>query len=298
MAEMHTPSLAPEDRVLQDPAGPFRDYVLRDYEPVCDPTGRLHPASILRWFLRTRGLYDGLWPIIERIVAHLGPGETVWGIKRMPDGRAAAELYFYGDQGRTDPAKKRLPALTAALEGLVAIPSRLDPAQQYVMCSLELDAEVARTGRSPGWRVYVPGTRPKHGWDGVSYLVAADAIIRENSYCFYYVPRELPIVRERVRHSTRMGGDVAGLLPPAFTDCFTLCFAEKARADALYFSRLSTPATVAFLERWWPGELAGLMARHADELAHLRWDLGQDVTAPSGDLSAINGHKVGLYGVI
>lgn len=291
------PRLAPEDRVLQDPAGPFRDYILRDYEPVCDPTGRLHPASVLRWFLRTRGL-DGLWPIIDAVVAHLGPGETVWGIKRMPDGRAAAELYFYGDQGRTDPVKKRLPALTAALSGVVEIPSRLDLSQRYVMCSLELDAEVVRTGRSPGWRVYVPGTRPAHGWDGVSYLVTADALIRENSYCFYYMPRELSIVKERVRHSTRMGGDIAGLLPPQFTDCFTLCFAEKARADALYFSRLDTPAAVAFLEKWWPGELAALMAAHADELAHLRWDLGQDVTAPSTDLSAINGHKVGIYGVI
>jgi hypothetical protein len=291
---MQTP-LAPEDRVPQDPGEVLRDYVLRPYAPVCALSGRLHSVSALRWFLRTRGL-TAAWPIAARCQEVLGPGETVWGFKRKADGGAGVELYFYKDQGAADPGAKTVSALRSALADLLTIDSELDESLDYVMCSLELDEATLSSGRSPGFRVYTPGTRPAHGYDGLSYLVSGRRLLRENSYCFYSAAEELEVVRERVRHSPRAGRGLK-LLPEALTDCYTICYAVKAEADALYFSRVTTRQARRFMAALWP-EIGALFRAHAEDFAHLRWDIGYDFSAPSTDLGAPAIHKLGLYGYL
>lgn len=287
------PILRPEDRIPQPPGDVLRDYVLRPYPPVVDPTGRAHSVSLLRWFLREADLM-GVWPIVERCQAHLGAGETVWGIKRASDGRLGVELYFYRDQGAVDQQKKTATALTAALADLLTIDTMLDESLDYVMCSLELTPEVLHTRRSEGFRIYTPGTRPVNGYDGLSYLASGRRLLRENAYHFYSAADELHLVEAQLKHSVRAGRDLR-LLPRGLTDCYTICFAVKREADTLYFSRVTTRQARATLKSLWP-PVAALLRAHRHDFAHVRWDVGYDFTAPSTDLGAPVIQKVGLYG--
>ena len=293
MAPRLQPVLQSSDRVAQPPGERLRDYVLRPYPPVVDPTGRAHSVTLLRWFLREAGLMDA-WPIVQRCRAYLGDGETVWGIKRAADGRLGMELYFYRDQGSVDASKKTATALAAALADHITIDTRLDESLTYVMCSLEITAEVLAEKRSEGFRIYTPGTRPVHGHDGVSWLATGQRLLRENTYHFYSAAEELHLVEAQLRDSVRGGRDLR-LLPRGLTDCYTICFASKREADTLYFSRVTTRQARATLKTLWPPVSELLLANRGD-FAHLRWDVGYDFTAPAEALERAVIQKVGLYG--
>ncbi|RME23815.1 MAG: hypothetical protein D6798_12745 [Deltaproteobacteria bacterium] len=283
----------------------LRDYVATVYPPVVDPAGRAASDSLLRYFLLAEGLVEGLWPIVVRFVELLGPGQTVWGIKRLPGGRCGVELYVYdphrdasfAPKGRDNP--RSVTRLVAGLAGVVAVDSRLDDDRaSYHMASLELDATVAATGRSDGFRIYPTGDRRRHGYDGVSYHVAGDRLVRENHYRFFSAADELDEVRAALAASIRRGPDPDRLLDPVLCRCHTICFSSKAHGDALYFSRLDTAQVLAVLPRLWPGAVERALRHHADDFAHLRWDLGIDFRVPATDLSAVTIDKVGLYGFI
>ena len=79
------------------------------------------------------------------------------------------------------------------------------------------------------------------------------------------------------------------------TDCYTICFAVKAAADTLYFSRVTTRQARAALKSLWP-PVSAILTAHADDFAHLRWDVGYDFTAPADALGTPVIQKVGLYG--
>ncbi|HCH65483.1 MAG: hypothetical protein CL927_08465 [Deltaproteobacteria bacterium] len=292
-----TPRLSPElvhaDWVAHPPGDTLRDYVLRPYAPVVDPTGRAHSVTLLRWFLREAGLM-GAWPLVARCQEYLGPGETVWGIKRGAGGELGIELYFYRDQGAVDPTKKTATALAAALSDWLTIDTTLDESLDYMMCSLELTAEVLEQGRSEGFRVYTSGTRSVHGYDGLSYLATGRRLLRENVYHFYNAAEELDLVEAQLQNSVRGGGDLR-LLPRGLTDCYTICFAVKREADTLYFSRVTTRQARATLKSLWP-PVSKLLSAHKHDFAHLRWDVGYDFTAPASALGAPVIQKVGLYG--
>lgn len=290
-------------RVAQGP-GPLVDYIRRPYPPVTSTEGRAASETVLRWFLETEAL-QALWPIIERFRGLLGPGETVWGIKQLPDGRSGVELYVYDlardgmrlPKGPEDP--RSVSALVAGLAPELTVHSRLDDHRAaYLMCSLELDARVAATRQARGFTIYTPGDRRKHGYDGLSYRVSGDRLVRENSYLFFQAATDLPAVRAMVENSVRSGDQVDDLLDPDLCDCFTICFSSKQDGDALYFSRISTTQLLPFMTRRWPGALCRLLHARADDLAHLRWDVGIDFAAPADDLSAVAVQKVGLYGFL
>lgn len=290
---------------VPQPDAPLHDYIRRPYDPVVDPAGRAASETLLWWWLDTVGL-SGLRPIIERFRTLLGPGETVWGVKDLPGGRQGVELYVYDlardgmkqPKGPDDP--RSVTALCAGLAPVLDVESRLDETRAaYLMCSLELDADVLATGRAPGFRIYAPGNRRVHGYDGLSYLVAGDGLIRENSYLFFEAATELPAVRALVENSLRCGDDVAAVLDPDLCRCFTICFSSKAAADAVYYSRVDTTQLIGFLQRRWPhSPLATLVPDVADDLAHLRWDLGVDFTVGADDLAAVSFPKIGLYGFL
>lgn len=288
------------DQLPQKHAGPFRDYILTDYQPVCDPAGRLHSASVLRHFLRVHDL-SGLWPVIERCQSLLGPDETVWGTKYLPDGSASIELYFYVIRDREDAAaakRKSVSSLVAGLAGVVEVDSRLDERLSYFMCSLELDRSVVETGKSPGFRIYVNGNRRVDGYDGISYWVKGEELIQENYYLFYSAQTELADARARFAGSVRAGNaDSRGALFPAWLSaCFTVCFATKRFSDALYFSRIDTPQLLRFMDQYMPGPVADMLHAHQDAFAHLRWDVGYDFATTSTDSTTAKVLKAGFYG--
>lgn len=294
-------------RVAQAVPALLRDYVRTSYPPVTEPTGRAASESLLWWFLDQADL-QALRPMVERLRTLLGPGETVWGIKRMPGGGAGIELYVYDPQreaslapkGRDNP--RSVTALVRGLAPVLEIDSRLDDDRfGYHMASLSLDAQVARTGRHEGFRIYPTGDRRRHGYDGLSFHVAGDRLVRENSYLFFQARTELAQVREMLAASLRAGSprQQERLLDPALCACHTICFASKANGDALYWSRLDSRVLAGALAWTWPGPLAELVDALAEgDLAHLRWDLGVDFTAAATAPDEVELPKVGVYGFL
>lgn len=294
-------------RVAQQPAAPLHDYIRTAYAPVVDPAGRAASESLLRAFLVHEDLFEPLWPIIEGVRSLLGPGETVWGFKLLPQGRRGVELYIY-DPARDASARAKgagnprsVTRLVAGLAPVLQVDSRLDDERlSYHMCSLELDGQVGRSRRSSGFRIYPTGDRRRHGYDGLSVHVAGERLVRENSYLFFQAQHELDQVRQVLAASFRSGGpeQQAALLDPMLLPCHTICFSSKAHGDSLYFSRLDGDQLRHGLGRWWPGPMLDLLVAQADDLAHLRWDLGIDFTCSATRPDQVIVDKIGVYGFL
>lgn len=294
--------LEPDDRFVQPTAGPWRDYILSDYEPRADPRGRLHSSSLLRYFLRAYGLLE-LWPIVTHVRTLVGADETVWGAKCWAESpgamlrHAGIELYFYNRTRNAPGNPKSVSRLVGGLAPELRIDSRVDEALPYMMCSLELDAGILRAPQSPGFRIYVAGDRRKQGYDGVSYLVQGSTLVRENLYQFYRAPSEETEFRARLAESVHatQAESRQRLAPEEFSDCFTFCFSQKRFSDAVYFSRIDTGRLAAFLATHMPGPLPRVLELEAPQFAHLSWDVGLDFASPDGGRTS-HVVKVGFYG--
>ena len=285
------------DRIAQPVGQVLQDYVLTPYAPRAPLAGRLHSVSLLRHFLRARGLLDGVWPIVMRLREHLGDGQTVWGVKRDAAGRFGVELYFYNHCRNAPGSPMAVSRLAGVLRELIDIPDALDESLPYLMCSLELDAERLAARRSEGFRIYLPGVRTADGHDGISYIVSREGLIRENRYSFYQAATELPAVQARMATSLHGAADREALLPALFSRCYTICYAEKRTADALYFSRITTRQLRTFVRTYMPGPLSEALQAHRAEFAHLCWDVGYDFQRrPTASQSRIV--KAGLYGFV
>ena len=287
----------PADRIPHPVGQVLMDYVLTPYEPRATPTDRLHSASLLRHFLRSHDMLERGWPIIERLQAHLGPGQTVWGIKVDAAGRTGIELYFYNHCSNAQGNPMSVSRLCAVLSDCIDIPAQLDESLPYIMCSLELDAERLHAGRSEGFRIYLAGQRSQDGHDGISYLVTDCELIRENRYSFFDASRELSQVEACMKQSLHGSASRDVLLHPRFVRCHTICYAEKRFSDALYFSRISTPMLGVFARAYLPPALAKTITDHTADFAHLCWDVGYDFQRrPTSPQCRIT--KAGLYGYV
>jgi hypothetical protein len=292
--------LHPADRVEERADTRHRDYILTDYEPAADPAGRLHSSSVLHHALRAYGMLDEVRPILETVERYLGRDETVWGFKTDRSHDIGLELYFYNFTRNAPPNPKRVSALVRQLQPLLSIESQVDEGLPYFMCSLDLGREMLRSRRSSAFRIYLSGERLRDGYDGISYLVAGSELRLENYYTFYRAAEQLEDVRARASASIRSGdeGSCRALLPEHLSDCHAICYATKPLCDALYFSRISTPALTRALTEHFPGPLVELFRSHPDDFAHLRWDLGYDfrLTQPGSTTACVD--KVGLYGIL
>ena len=282
------------DRLPDGPDVVHRDYILDEYEPVLDPTGRLHSASLLRHALRLSGRFERVWPVAERLSAELGGSETVWGVKYVPDGAFSVEFYFYHADAR---GAKSVTSLSCALAPLVRSAGRMDESLGYFMCSLELGDDVFK-GNEAIWRVYFKSSASGRS-AGYSYRVGARGLGRlENHYEFFEAqdPADVRALRERLRWSARSGEQAeAALLDPELLRCRRICYAVKPEWDALYFSRVPSPVLAGVLEsRGAPG-LAAALREHADGFAHLLWDVGLDFRRANGTLAV---GKLGVYGFL
>jgi len=294
-------TLHAQDEIRETAATRHRDYILTDYEPPCDPVGKLHPVSAYRHGLRAAGQLEALWPLVERVRAHLGPEQTVWGLKYTPAG-VRTELYFYNNRNNPPGHPMQVGTLARVLEGQARFDSRLDESLPYFMCSLELDAAALAADTPLQFCVYVGSGDQKRTPSGFSYRVCGSEFRLENHYAFYYAarPDELADARARLTHSTRAGGPDhwRQLVPDYLTACRTICYAIKPRHDGLYFSRLSTDQLAQFLAEHLPEPFASLLDSHAGDLAHLRWDLGYDFCIPRDSTQPLTLDKIGIYGVL
>ena len=294
------------DRVRVDSTTRHRDYILTDYAPAAEPTGRLQPASLLHVLLREAALLDRFAPVEQALRDAIGPDETVWGAKFGPSGLQSVELYFYGAPVTGAGGDRSVSRLSAVLEELgITSPGGVDEGLPYFMCSVVLDRDALLRGRTDGFRVYVQSGELRRKPCGVSYRIDDRGHHLENHYWFYSAADELPDARGRLKHSPHAGSGApwSHLVPSELTDCHTVCFATKPRADGLYFSRVSTHALATFLERPGPSTSAAtasaahLLRLHAEDFAHLRWDLGFDFTTGARSDGSSRIHKVGIHGI-
>jgi hypothetical protein len=87
------------------------------------------------------------------------------------------------------------------------------------------------------------------------------------------------------------------MAPEELVSCFTLCFAQKRWSDAVYFSRIDSDRLLGFLESRMPGPLVRVVQREAEQLAHLRWDVGLDFASTDGERST-HVTKASFYGLL
>jgi hypothetical protein len=292
--------LHPDDRLPVEPSTHFRDYILTAYEPRCDPRGRLHGASLLRHGLRASGLLEAAWPVCEALRRHLGPDETVWGLKEGPEG-VTLELYFYNFDENASGNPKSVTALSRALAPLLRFDSHADERLSYFMCSFEIDAAALARHDGGSFRLYFGSGDRERRACGFSYRLRESELELENHYWFYKGdrPAEVEDAVRRVAASPRSGTRSAWrtLLPRYLRECFTICYAVKPKSDALYYARIDSGQLGRFLERHRPGALSAALRAHADDFAHLSWDLGFDfAAAPSAETMVI--HKLGVHGVL
>jgi hypothetical protein len=292
--------LSDEDRLLEDDGAKHRDYILLDYEPLCDPRGRLHCASAFRSTLRHAGQLEATWPLVEALKAHLGPDSTVWGIKYGPRG-VSSELYFYNNRGNPAGHPMQVTTLSRVLAPFIELEGAVDESLPYFMCSIGLDADVLARRRAEPFRIYLGTGERARTPGGFSYRLNQGSGVLENHYAFYYANKEADLadVRQRVAFSARAGGKAALplLMPDYLLDCRTVCYAVKPDYDGLYFSRIRSAQLLRFLAEHLPGVLHDVLAGAASDFAQLLWDLGFDFRRnPESALPVIE--KIGVYGVV
>lgn len=288
-------TLHPDDRIAETGRSKFRDYILTDYEPRAEPVGRLRSESVYRWALRENGLLERCWPAVEALVAHLGPDETVWGIKWGPGG-FTTELYFYNNANNPTGHPMQCTTLSEVLAPWLTIDSVVDERLPYFMCSIDLDA-AALEDPALGWCVYLGTGEQRRKQSGFSYRIHGVHHTLENHYWFYDPRTELDEVSRRLRTSPRIRRNTGDRAMPLYMlDCHTVCVAIKPHHDGFYMSRLTTEQARRFCAEHGLHAVASLFEAHADDLAHLCWDIGYDVRLDDDGNELIE--KVGVYGIL
>jgi hypothetical protein len=292
--------LSAEDRVLEVDGTKHRDYILLDYQPLCDPRGRLHSATAFKSTLRHAAQLEATWPLVEALRAHLGPDNTVWGIKYGPRG-VSSELYFYNNRANPAGHPMQVGTLARVLAPFIDIAGTVDETLPYFMCSIGLDVDVLVRRRPEPFRIYLGTGERGRTASGFSFRATQGSGVLENHYAFYYANQEkdLADARQRISHSPRAGGKaaLAALMPDYLLDCRTVCYSVKPDYDGLYFSRLRTEQLLRFLAEHLPGTLHDVLSSAGSGFAHLLWDLGFDFRGgAAGQTPAIE--KIGVYGVV
>lgn len=279
------------------------DYTLRPYATPVDPVGRLRSTVLLYQLLAGSEQKDAWQRLIAGLRAGLGLNRTIWGVKLI-DGRISVELYFYF---------RSLSSARAHREGAEAIPEPITFAQvaealaptltvrptypshaPAIMVSVDVNDAVLDRGDIDELHVYMRS--------GLSWDVRRDRIEHANHYTFFELA-EIDRLRALVEHqanglmhASACGVDIAQLLLPRLYNCRTLCLAAKRTADGIYFAGIDTEQLSWFMQRFeWPPASRAFLAAHADDFAHVRWDVGLDYVSTDAGLRWVKG---GVYGTL
>jgi hypothetical protein len=271
-----------------EPGDRFADYVLEPYAPRAPFVGKLRSVSLFYAALAEAGVAREGEQLVERVRALLGPFRTVWGVKveGSPPRVAGFELYFY-DRARAH-ADLSIARVTGGLSPLLTLDAEEPRPLPWHMFSVAFTPEALATGGRASLHVYL---------DMRSYELVGREPVLENIYTFHDPARDVDEVLHRLRSSIHVDarGPLLGkLLPPYLVRCGTVCVANKRASDAVYFSRVETPAVLELFARHaWPARLSRLLAEHAPSLDHLLWCVGVDVR---GGPSGLEVRKSGVYG--
>jgi hypothetical protein len=285
------------DARLAVPAGPddpCYDFCLWPYEPVVDAAGGWRSETILLQSFAAAGVTDEGLALIEAIRRAFGPFASVWGIKEI-GGVIAWEFYFYDYErlSRTRSASGFL----AAVSDRHASTLRPPEGRPYFMFSVPFGAGDLR-GRTPisELDLYIgnPGSTVS---SGICYLFDADGPTLKNFYFFFDAVAERREAMRKLSTSAHFSeADVwpSALAWPELMTCKTVVVANKARSDALYFSRVTIDQVVWFLNKvGFRADIAALIAENRDRYRHLYFDVGYDFEILDGRPKVV---KSSLYG--
>jgi len=233
--------------------------------------------------------------VAEALVAGLGRGRTVWGLKQI-DGRLTWEFYFY-DYERLD--------RTVSLERVLAILGPFAPSsltlpsdRAYFMVSIDLDP-AALAAREPieEVNIYV-GNAGSEVSSGLSYRLGRTGLEFANLYHFFDSAGHDEQIRQKLITSARIPANpdlVEQLLDPRFLGAITVV-ANKRSSDGLYHSRVRARQLPTFLEAYrYPAALTGFVSANIERFSHLYFDLGLDYAMIQGELRVL---KTAIYGLL
>lgn len=273
----------------------FFNYCLWEYEPGIACEGKFDAATLLYHSYDVGRFGPGGEELVDRLRGGFGRSRTVWGVKWI-DGRLRWEFYFY-DYRR----QRRERSLTRAIAALgPQIRCDLEPPEhlQYFMFSLDITPELARGEAALAEaHLYLGNVLERSLSSGVSYSLSATGLRMENLY-YFFDPR---VHREEMlgkicssafvdpRHLT-----FETVLWPELANCTTICLANKAANDCIYFSGINVDQFLWFLERLdYPAPIRAFVREHRHQLDHLRYDVGIDYRHGAEGLRII---KSGYYG--
>jgi hypothetical protein len=219
----------------------------------------------------------------------------VFGVK-WANGQYGWEFYFYDYKRRERSSSAS--RVVEALRPWVRCDTALTETLPYFMFSLDLDDAIVRGERPLDViHMYVgnPGSAVS---SGIAYGVRAQTTTLENFYFFFDAQTELAQAARKIETSavvdmTRV--DLDEILVPELRDCRTICVANKASHDCVYFSGVTVGQLLFFLSRMhYPAATIELVERNRSKLDHLLFDVGFDYAMRNGTLVPL---KSGYYGV-
>jgi hypothetical protein len=133
---------------------------------------------------------------------------------------------------------------------------------------------------------------------GIAYAVRERATTLENFYFFFDARTELQLAADKIACSAQLDAariPVQRVLVPELSGCDTICVANKATHDCVYFSGVDVDQLAWFL-RWldYPAPIRDFVDCHRGQLDHLRFDVGVDYRGDGNRLQLL---KSGYYGV-
>ncbi len=268
----------------------FHDYILSEYEPTAPVAGKLRSLNLLTESFALAGVEAEGRALVETLRDQFGAFRTVWGIKLEPGAPKGQqlrwELYFYDRDRQHDDLS--IPRIADLLSAHINVQAREPRPLPWHMFSVEFGNDHLLSQNEAPLDVYL-GMR--------SYKLDTASMSFENVYSFHDAKREIRDVLDRLRvalHFDSVRERLVDVLPPHLFDCNRICVANKRRSDALYFSRISTPSLLRFLdEHEWPAALRTFANTRTAELDHLLWDVGIDYIARNGRATPA---KTGVYG--
>ena len=274
---------------------PSRNYCLWDYPRPAEAEDKFRAINLLYHSFELAGIDARAYQVVDAIRDAIGPFQTVFGIKYI-DGRLGWEFYFYDYQRR-----QRFVSISRVLEAIrpwMPSPVVANEALPYFMFSLDLNDDLV-TGRRELDVVHMYVGHPSNSLStGIAYGVRAGSTTLENFYFFFDAAGELPQVAAKVVSSgvfdeTRVPLD--DVLVPELRRCRTICVANKATHDCIYFSGVDVEQLLFFQRRLnYPDPVVDFISQNAANLDHILFDVGFDYRSVDGELQVL---KSGYYGV-
>ena len=277
------------------PGDRYFDYCLWPYVPRKPVQGKLRASNLLFHSFEHAQIGPNAFETVALIQKRFGQTGSIWGVKHIED-RIGWEFYFYDYQRRE--RELSVSALQEAISPIVPSTLRISETHPYFMFSVDIDDALLSGERQlEDVHLYVgnPGSVVS---SGIAYQVTNEQSRLENFYFFFDAQSDLHGVADKISSSIHFDDtqqDINSVLRPELRDCRTICIANKATCDTVYFSGVDVNQLI-FALTWlqFPQGIRAFIEENRNSLDHLRFDVGFDYTTKDGAIEII---KSGYYGV-